>query len=433
MLRRARHAGIHHGDTEARRGTERFSGSEARIYCAQVRVRIAVVFVLASVAWLSLLLVLGLWSLAARSEAGVLSYTFQGWSEFPPARHAFLGQYSGTEFLQGRAYESYPYPLLFANFALVAPLHYALDIPYERAHNVLPFIFAACLLALLWVTTRHEWADLEPGHTPVRFVVLAIAVGLVATSPLQWTSLLQYNRDNVHVLAAAAFCYLSTFVFHDRAPGAALWGVGIFLALWSPWYLPAWILAALFFQRDLAWDRRWSVRVIGVAALAALNLAMPKLVCKLTGLVPAGSGLRFRSGLDGDTQYFADIYGAVVQPYHPRHWPVGFYAIVVVLAALGVHTLLRKSTTSRPLVQVAFLAIPYATMAILLPQFTSIHPYFTDLLLIVPATFVLAFWSLQKEFFRSLTAKSCVLYLLTAALVLMTNLLTVAQTALQAR
>jgi hypothetical protein len=395
-------------------------------------VRIAVVFVLASVAWLSLLLALGLWRPAVRAQPGVLSYTFQGWSEFPPARHAFLGQYSGTEFVQGRAYESYPYPLLFANFALVAPLHYALDIPYERAHNVLPFIFAVCLLALLWVTTRKEWTDLEPGHTPIRFLILAIAVGIVATSPLQWTSLLQYNRDNVHVLAAAAFCYLSTFVFHERPPGAALWGAGIFLALWSPWYLPAWILAALFFRRDLTWDRRWSMRVLGVAALAALNLAMPKLVCKLTGLVPAGSGLRFRSGLDGDTQYFADIYGAVLRPFHPRHWPLGFYVVVAILGALGVHYLLRKSTTPRALAQIAFLAIPYATMAILLPQFTSIHPYFTDLLLIVPATFVLAFWSLQREFVQKLSARSAVLYFLVAALVLMTNLLTVAQAALQA-
>jgi hypothetical protein len=84
---------------------------------------------------------------------------------------------------------------------------------------------------------------------------------------------------------------------------------------------------------------------------------------------------------------------------------------------------------ARPLAQIGFLAIPYATMAILLPQFTSIHPYFTDLLLIVPATFVLAFWSMQREVFQRLTAKSAVLYFLVASLVLMTNLLTVAQAA----
>jgi hypothetical protein len=384
------------------------------------------VVVLASVAWLVLMLVLGLHSLTARPQAGVLSRTFQGWSEFPPARHLYLGQYSGTEFLESRAYVSYPYPLLFANFALVAPLHYVLDVPYERAHNVLPYVFAACLVALLWWTTRSGWGKDE---VPLRWLFLVLAVGFVVTSPLQWISLLLYNRDNAHVLAAAAFCYLSTFVFHDRPPGAALWGAGIFLVLWSPWYLPAWVLAALFFQRDLKWDRVWVLRVIGVAALAGLNVALPRLVCRWAGIEAAGSGLRFRTGLDGDTLYFTTIHAAVLRPYHPRDWPVGFYVIVVIAAAIGVHFLLRKSTTSRPLAQIAFLAIPYASMAVLLPQFTAIHPYFTDLLLIVPATFVLAFWSLQRELFQSLTPKSAVAYFLAAALVLMTNLIAVAQAA----
>ena len=35
-----------------------------------------------------------------------------------------------------------------------------------------------------------------------------------------------------------------------------------------------------------------------------------------------------------------------------------------------------------------FAGIPFATIAILFPQFTSIHPYFTDLLIVVPAAFL---------------------------------------------
>ncbi|MFL6244801.1 MAG: hypothetical protein ACJ74H_02160 [Thermoanaerobaculia bacterium] len=391
-----------------------------------MRVRIAALAVAASVLWLSLLLFLGVGWLTLRPQAGVLSRTFQGWSEFPASRHLYLGQYSGTEFVEGRAYVSYPYPLLFANFALVAPLHYAFDLSYERAHNVLPYIYAACLFGLLWMTTREEWSGSEE---PIRMLFLALAVGLVVTSPLQWTSLLLHNRDNVHVLAAAAFCYLSTFVFHDRVPGAALMAIGIFLALWSPWYVPAWILAALFFRRDLSFDARWVAKLFAVCALGALNLALPRVICRLAGIEAVGSGLRFRTGLDGDTLYFTSIQSAVLQPVEPRHWPLGLYVIVAIAAAMGVHYLLHRSTTARPLAQIAFLAIPYATMAILLPQFTSIHPYFTDLLLIVPVTFVLAFWSMQREVFQRLTARSAVVYFLVAALVLMTNLLTVAQAA----
>lgn len=376
--------------------------------------------------WLLLLSGAGVRALSARAAPGVLSRTFQGWSAFPPGQHAYMAQYSGTEFQEGRAYVSYTYAFLFANFALLAPLRFLWDIPYERAHNVLPYVYALCLLALLWWTSRKEWSEAQ---TPLRLLLLATAIGLVLTSPLQWLSLLQYNRDNVHVLVAAAFCYLSTFVFYDRPPGAALVSIGVFLALWSPWYLPAWILAALFLQRDLTLNRPWFVKAIAVCALGAVNVVLPRVICQWLGMTAAGSTLWYRSGLDGSTQYFTSIHGAVLWPVDPRHWPSGFYVAVACAAGMGVHFLLRKSGTVRPLAQIAFLAIPYATMAILLPQFTSIHPYFTDLLLIVPATFVLAFWSLQRRFFDSLTSRSCVLYFLVAAMVLMTNLLTIAQAA----
>lgn len=237
---------------------------------------------------------------------------------------------------------------------------------------------------------------------------------------------LSYARDNFHVLAAGSFCYLSTWVFYDKVPKKSLLLVGIFLALWSPIYIPAWILAGLFFNRHLILERKRVLQVMGVSALAWLNIQLPTYVCNLAKVPCPRSGFSYRSGLDGSGQYMTSIYQAIFLP-HERYWPTAFYFLVTVFLGIGFHYLFQKQKQFRPLQQAFFLLIPYSTIAILFPQFTSIHPYFADLLLVIPATFLISFWFLQREFWENLTGRTYVAWILIAGLILMTNLLTVAQ------
>ena len=163
-----------------------------------------------------------------------------------------------------------------------------------------------------------------------------------------------------------------------------------------------------------------------VSASAAINLKLPALMCRLAGLKSTGSDYFFRSGLDGSTQYMTSIYQAIFWPFDPRHWPVAFYVVITLLVGVCLQCIFRQQR-SYFLKQAGFLLIPYATIAILLPQLTSIHPYFTDLLLVIPAIFLLFFWSLQREFWQKMTGATYVLWIIVAGLVLMTNLLTIAQ------
>jgi hypothetical protein len=203
--------------------------------------------------------------------------------------------------------------------------------------------------------------------------------------------------------------------------------VGIFLALWSPTYIPAWILASVFFNRSLIVGRSWILQVVGVSALAAFNIALPTLVCRWAGLTAGGSTFLYRSGLDGGTQYVTSIFRAIYAPADPRHWPILFYPLITVLIGIAFQYSFRRQTSFHPLRQAFFLLIPYATMAILLPQFTGIHPYATDQIMAIPATFLISFWFLQKAFWQRLTGPGFVAFVLVAGLILMTNLLTVAQ------
>ncbi len=387
--------------------------------------KVDIALVVFSAIWLLVILRLGVWRATVTPSHGVLSYTFNGWSEFPATHHGFLAQYNPDDFYQKRAYTSYTYPFVFFNFAFLAPFHFLFKVPYEIAANFLPYLYVICLTALLIFTRRHGLRATGQTHSPLRWLVAFVAIGIVVTGPLPWVAELKYNRDNFHILAAAAFCYLSTFVFRDEVPKKPLLFVGVFLALWSPIYVPAWILAALFLKKTLVLEREWIFPVVGVSALAWLDLMLPRYVCRWANLTSVSSAFLYRSGLDGSIKYTTGIYQAVFEPFDPRHWPTMFYVFITVSVALALRVLLGREY--RTLQQAFFLVIPYCTLAILLPQFTSIHPYLTDPALAVPATFAISFWFLDEKFFQMLNPERCVVWALTAALILMTNLLTISQ------
>ena len=380
-----------------------------------------------AIVWILLVMKLGVWRATKAPSEGVLSYTYDGWAETPAGKHLFLGQYLGTEFAGGEAYVSYTYPFLLANFAIVEPVHRLLHLPYSVAHNVLPYVHAIGLILLLGAVTSAPLPALRIPGASVRWLITFVAVGLLATTPLVWVAQLNYNRDNFHVLAAAVFCSLSVFAFRSTLPGTWWLIAGVFLAMWSPIYIPAWILAGLFLTQRLVIDRRWLLQVATVSALAMLNIALPRLIGTAFGIVTHGNGFAFRSGLDGSTVYMTSILQAVLSPDVSRPWSTGLYVIAAAVGAVIVHYCWRSLPSDRPLDQAWFLVIPYATIAILLPQFTSIHPYFTDVLLVVPATFLVAFWSLQSAFVDRLSGRSFVVWLLAIGGLLMTNLLTIAQ------
>jgi hypothetical protein len=213
-------------------------------------------------------------------------------------------------------------------------------LPYEVAHNFLSYFYVICLTCLLIFTSQSQLRAVLENRNPFLWLLAVIAIGITVTAPQPWVSTLIYNRDNLYILTAGAFCYLSTWVFYDEVPKKALLVVGVFIALWLPICIPAWILAGLFFNRALIFERKWLFQVVGVSALGALNLAVPKLVCLWFGIAPTGNGFRYRSGLDGSRLYMTSVYQAIFSPNDPRHWPVAFYFLSALLLAIIFHYLL---------------------------------------------------------------------------------------------
>jgi hypothetical protein len=123
----------------------------------------------------------------------------------------------------------------------------------------------------------------------------------------------------------------------------------------------------------------------------------------------------------------SSIPQAVLSPADPRHWPTGLYFILTALLAVGLHQMTKDREKFRPLQQAFFLLIPYSTFAIFLPQLTSVHPYIADLFIFVPATFLMSFWFLQRQFWERLTGSTYVGWFLFVCFILMSNLLAFAQ------
>lgn len=379
------------------------------------------------VAWVLVLFRLGVYDVTYMAGTGVLSNTFNGWVAHPEAKRFLLAQYLPDDFGRGFFYSTYTYPFLLSMYAIVEASHLIFTAPYDVAHNVLAYVHVIALSLLLVFVTRDQLLALFDRWSPLHWLLAFLSIGVVVTEPLTWVAMLLISRDHFHVMAAASFCYLSTYVFRDEIPRTPLLAVGVFLALWSPIYIPAWMLTVLFFTGALVLDRRLVLTVLGVSALAALNVALPIWIGRWAGYTSVSSPFSVRSGLDGDTQYMSSVYQAVFTPIVPRDWPIGFYLVITAALAVYFHFVFRRTTARRPLQQALFLTIPYITIAIMFPQFTSIHPYYTDMLMFVPAAFLIAFWFLQKEWWQTLNGRGYIAWVLVVSLVLMTNLLTVAQ------
>jgi hypothetical protein len=272
--------------------------------------------------------------------------------------------------------------------------------------------------------------------------MLFVATGFVVTSWRFWVDFFRFNTDTPYPLLAAVLILTYAFLMPRRRTPAATVAGSTFVAL-SPIHLPMLLLAmgCLFGRagrtsRDI-YRRNRGIIVVGLAATVAGVVAMltPRLLASLGGYRRMGSGLLFRTGLDGSTMYFTDILQAVWSACptgccgSPRSMttvllPAAVPLIATAWLARGSDVARRVGGLGRMLL---FLCVPYLVSAIFLPQAVSIHPYLYDHLLIVPFVVTGVVAMLTPPVRARLHGVGLLVFLLGAAAILMTNLLEIAQ------
>jgi hypothetical protein len=286
-------------------------------------------------------------------------------------------------------------------------------------------------LGIFLFAARSEIARVFEGLDVMGVAALFLALGIVLTNPVLWLSLLGATRENLVPAAVALFCVLSLDAFAGSRDARRTLGAGVLLALYAPLYLLAWILGSVVLEKRRAPTRETLRGGAAVCLLGLAGLALPRLAVWAGGFRSVSSPLSYRSGLDGSTQYFTSILQAAWSPIFPgaRPWSLALYVLHAAVLYLFLRMQVRE-LAGKAARQAVFLSMPYATTVILFPQYASIHPYFVDPLLAVPAAFLVGFWSLQEPVRRSLVGARFVVWALGALFVIMSNLLLLAQTLL---
>ena len=105
---------------------------------------------------------------------------------------------------------------------------------------------------------------------------------------------------------------------------------------------------------------------------------------RVGGFQGLGSGVLFRSGLDGSTQYFVSMTQAVLQPVDAgRRWMLAPIPVAAASVAIAMFAFSRP-LAERMLRQLLVCLTPALCWIVFFPQAVSIHPYLFDFGLIFP-------------------------------------------------
>jgi uncharacterized membrane protein (UPF0136 family) len=345
----------------------------------------------------------------------LLPTTFSFWDRAPASRHLGLAFVEPQDPERGRAYQHFSPVWLTLLYLLLKPFG-LMGVPYASAQNALVF---GTFLVMVWMIAAaltlpdRAGADgavpdlFRPGAGVWGIPLMLLALCTLATLPSLWVaSLIANPEENNRYIAAIVVAFISALDFHGRPFGRAGFMAALTVALLAPMCAPFLLVVLLVLAVPVDSPRlpsgvRWeSWRTQGpvLLAVAACGVVVPYLTARAGGWIGVGSSPLFRSGLDGDTQYFSTMMQAVFRPFDVagRHWAL----LPIPVAALAVSAgafVISRPLAERMLRQLFVAWSPALFWIVLFPQIVSIHPYVFDFGLMFPPAFCLAFWFAQKE------------------------------------
>lgn len=229
------------------------------------------------------------------------------------------------------------------NFYILDPCHENLVIRILLIFTLINFLFFTSATVIAGSSVNHDSFH----------ILLGIASFIIGF----W----QYCSQNVNkITIALAFLVLIMF--------GHISGLTIFLALY--FFRPTNLLTKYILLVSIA--------------LLLFNILFPYIISES----PTGSSFFFRSGLDGDRQYFTNHIQAIFVPFQnelPYRLQTALAPVIIVLFSSILYWSHRtKSRLIKSVKIFGFSSIGYLSFAIVFPQSVSIHPYLYDFQWIVP-------------------------------------------------
>lgn len=364
--------------------------------------------------------------------------TFNLWQTHPPSEHLFLMWLSPEDFASHRAYTNHLHPYLFSLYGAVRLVQAATGSPLYVARNVTPFAVAAIGVAAFTVLLlRSGWSSFEPGVKS--YISLFLALGLFVTEWHFWISMYTTNFDDVFPVIAFLLAILAASAAPHPAPphDRLLVGSALLFGAFGWVYTPLAILALWCYYGRLRPtgsffidNRRLLKASVACGMAGMIAVAIPRVLVALKGYETVSSPFLFRSGLDGDTRYFHDVAQAVLRPFYGGSrtwWTMLFPTFVPVLIWLTWGTAGAGGARRRLGRALLLLTAPYWFSVAVFPQAVSIHPYLYDHLLFLPVALIGALWSVSPGVQRRLRGPAVLALLLVYLVLLMANLIAIAQ------
>jgi hypothetical protein len=397
----------------------------------------------ASLFWLTIVWDAGIGRLVlGTAKDDRIIWTFQLWETRRPSEHLFLAWLTPDEFARGEAYTNHLHPYLFFLYGVMKLTQLVTGASMHVARNLTPFAIAAIgVAAFTALLSRSSSFPARPG---LKFhVTLFLMLGFFISERHYWLAFYTANFDNVFPLVS----YLTAILWasaHPRLSAANRPAVIACATLFGAfgWVYTPFVVLGLWFYFG---ERRRTMaatltanRVLIQASLAcavtgAMTLLLPLLLVRAKGYTTASSSFMFRSGLDGDTRYFADLGQAVLFPFNAgwRTWWGVLAVFLPLLICLAWGMAGRQGARFRTFGQFVFVASLYLWSLALFPQSVSIHPYLYDQLLFAPAALVGSISTLAPHVQRRLRGPYLLLGLMLAIVLTMSNLIAVAQAAVR--
>jgi hypothetical protein len=361
------------------------------------------------------------------------------WEANPPSEHLFLGWRSQESFDKRVVYANHVHPYLLVMYGWIAAARAATGLPLWTGSNT-SILLPILVLIVAFGTLLGRSGLLRDRTHLLGLLSLFLALGILLTTWRLWIDLVRFNSDNPYPLLAALFLLAYALLLPPLRTWPAAAAAASFTAV-SPTFTPMLLLpvVCLFGQAGRSWRevllKNRSLLIVCAAALLAGTAAYfePRLLIRWKGYQTQESSFIFRSGLDGDTQYFTSLLQAALMPCpvnccYGRTLSELLFPAIVPLIAFGLLAA-RQAPSSIPSIgkTLLFLATPYVLSVILFPQSVSVHPYLYDHLLVIPlvVTGLMAMLSAPVE--QRLTGAGLLMFLLLVGATLMSNLIANAQ------
>lgn len=357
------------------------------------------------------------------AQTGRLDTTLGLWFSAPVSKHWFLFFLTPEDASNGVPYTNMPY--LFTFF-------YA---TYHLLVNALTFgrwPFATTYLMTMMALCAGSWfvmrPALESSSVGKNLIILPLAAGMLVSSPFVTTFLLQANHDTSFPFNAIASTILAFAAWYPIKRTSPIVWIALVYCSFSGLLGLVTLACCFMARRSMSVSNNSFAVLLG---LGVLNLLLPMVLAQLAFGQTSASGLFFRMGLDGSTQYFTSHWQAIFDPYlHmrsiDRELSVKF---LVCITLLSTGWLIFRANYVRELTAVSVALIPYLSHWVVFPQSLSIHPYLYDMLFLIPfdiGLVVLAAGVLSR--FKSFSDELPVAVVLGAvALLIHDNLLLLAQ------